>query len=68
MKISHKPNFALTTLRKEAFTEQLTGNLKAFEIKWSSRKQPKPPKALEQAYPDAEFQVIHPTNYLAYVL
>ena len=48
--------------------EEAAGNLKAFEIKWSNRKQPKPPKAWERGYPDAEFQVIHPTNYLAYVL
>lgn len=48
--------------------EEAAGNLKAFEIKWSTRKQPKPPKAWERGYPDAEFQVIHPTNYLAYVL
>ena len=48
--------------------EEAAGNLKAFEIKWSSRKQPKPPKAWERAYPDAEFQAIHPPNYLAYVL
>jgi predicted AAA+ superfamily ATPase len=48
--------------------EEAAGNLKAFEIKWSSRKQPKPPKAWDRGYPDAEFQVIHPTNYLAYVL
>ena len=48
--------------------EEAAGNLKAFEIKWSNRKQPKPPKAWERAYPDAEFQAIHPLNYLAYVL
>jgi hypothetical protein len=47
--------------------EEREGKLFAYEMKWNIRKQPKVPKAWENAYPEAEFYVIHPENYLEWI-
>ncbi len=47
--------------------EEREGNLYAYEIKWNIRKQPKVPQAWKNAYPNAEFNVIHPGNYLNWI-
>ncbi|GHV71173.1 ATPase [Spirochaetia bacterium] len=45
--------------------EEYDGRLHAWEFKWSFRKSPKPPSAFRENYPDADFAVIHPNNFLA---
>jgi predicted AAA+ superfamily ATPase len=47
----------------EVEAEQLTG----FEFKWNSNKKSKIPTAFAKAYPEAGFEVIHPTNYLDFI-
>lgn len=47
--------------------EESGGTLHAFEIKWKPRKQ-KPPAAWARTYPEALFSVIHPDNYLEFIL
>lgn len=47
--------------------EERDGQLFAFECKWSQRKEIKPPREWTANYPDAEFTVITPENYLDFV-
>ncbi|MCA0426124.1 MAG: ATP-binding protein [Bacteroidetes bacterium] len=47
--------------------EEREGKLFAYEFKWNSTKKVKVPSAWTAAYPDAEFEVIHPGNYLDWV-
>lgn len=47
--------------------EERAGALRGYEIKWSPRKG-REPKAWRRAYPDAAFQIIHPENYLPFIL
>jgi len=44
------------------------GQISTFECKWSSRKKTKQPKMFAKAYPEATFAVIHPENYLDFLL
>lgn len=44
------------------------GALQAFECKWGVRKKVAMPKTFADAYPGTPFHVIHPENYLNYVL
>jgi predicted AAA+ superfamily ATPase len=46
--------------------EERGGRLFGFEYKWGS-KRTRPPKSFLDAYPEAEFQVITPKNFLAHV-
>lgn len=47
----------------EVKAEQLTG----FEFKWNSNKKSKIPTAFAKAYPEADFEVIDPANYLDFI-
>ncbi|MEZ4949669.1 MAG: hypothetical protein R2784_09825 [Saprospiraceae bacterium] len=47
--------------------EEHGGKLNAFEFKWSPKRKAKPPVARKNAYPDAEFEIIHPENYLSWI-
>lgn len=49
------------------WVEERGGRLFGYELKWNSRKSPKPPKAWTNAYPEAEFKVINQDNYLSWV-
>lgn len=44
------------------YIEELDGSLQAFEFKWNERKSPRCPLAFSNAYPDAAFSVITPSN------
>ena len=46
--------------------EEDAGALHAFELKWG-KKNPKVPKAFAEGYPDAEFHVVNPNNYLEFI-
>uniref|UniRef100_A0A7C3ECN4 ATP-binding protein n=1 Tax=Gracilinema caldarium TaxID=215591 RepID=A0A7C3ECN4_9SPIR len=48
--------------------EEYEGKLHAFEFKWSSKKQVRPPKTWSTAYPDADYKVITPENYQSIIL
>lgn len=48
--------------------EERDGRLFGYEFKWSTRKTPLAPKSWQATYPNAEFQVITPDNYLDFVL
>ena len=47
--------------------EERDGRLFGYEAKWSTRAAPNAPRAWRGAYPDAEFAVVHPGNYLEFV-
>ena len=44
------------------YIEELDGSLRAFEFKWNERKSLRCPLAFSNAYPDASFSVITPSN------
>ena len=44
------------------YIEELDGSLRAFEFKWNERKSPRCPLAFSNAYPDASFSAITPSN------
>jgi len=48
--------------------EEEGGQLSAFEIKWNPAKKARVPSAWKQAYPDSNFRVITPDNYLEWIL
>lgn len=48
--------------------EEHSGRLFAFEFKWSQNKVVRPPALWSDTYPAASFQVIHPGNYLEFVI
>jgi predicted AAA+ superfamily ATPase len=45
--------------------EEYDGRLHAWEFKWSLHKSPKPPAVFLENYPDADFAVIQPGNFLS---
>ncbi len=47
--------------------EERDGKLYGYEIKWNTRKKVKPPKLWLESYPEAEFKIISPENYLDFV-
>jgi len=49
------------------WVEDRGGTLYSYEMKWNPRKQPKAPKAWSTNYPDSEYQVITPDNYLEWM-
>lgn len=49
------------------YVEELDGKLHAFEFKWNSSKAVKPSITFTKAYPENEFKVITPENYLSFV-
>jgi len=48
--------------------EERDGNLFGYEFKWSSTKAVTSPKNWTSAYPEAEFKVVHPDDYLEFVM
>ena len=48
--------------------EERDGRLFGYECKWASKKAIAPPKSWTAAYPEAEFSVVQPQNYQAFVL
>jgi len=65
--IPANPYFWRTWNRKEIdLIEEREGKLFAYEFKWKP-KSVKPPAEFVGAYPEAEFSVIHPGNYLDFV-
>lgn len=49
------------------FLEVIENQLSAFEAKWSEKKTVKLPSAWMENYPNADFHVVTPENYLKYV-
>jgi predicted AAA+ superfamily ATPase len=47
--------------------EDRDGNLFGYELKWNTQKAVKPPKTWSNAYPNAQFVVITPDNYLDWI-
>lgn len=47
--------------------EEGEGRLRAFEFKWSSVSRPTAPSQWRGAYPSAEYAIIHPDNYRAFI-
>lgn len=47
--------------------EEESGQLTAYECKWSDKKKIKPPKAWPAAYPDAKFKAVTSTNFFDYL-
>ncbi|MCB9294478.1 MAG: ATP-binding protein [Lewinellaceae bacterium] len=47
--------------------EERGGRLYGYEFKWASKKQAKVPKSWQTTYADAEFEIIHPDNYLSWL-
>ena len=50
------------------YVEVSSDSIEAFEMKWNPRKKAKKPVAFGRGYPDASFNIIHPDNYLDFVL
>jgi len=50
------------------YLEEGNGKLYAYEFKWNPKKISKLPKSFEQAYPGAEFKVIHRDNVYEFLL
>jgi uncharacterized protein len=50
------------------YLEEGDGKLYAYEFKWNPKKVSKLPKSFEQAYPGAEFKVIHRNNVYEFLL
>jgi hypothetical protein len=48
--------------------EEHGGKLYGYEFKWSHNKVVRPPSAWIETYKNSEFQVIHPDNYLEFVI
>lgn len=48
--------------------EERNGSLFAYEIKWNQNKKVMVPSGWKSAYPDAQFKVINPNNYLQWIM
>ncbi len=66
---SHVNHFFWRTHRKQEidWIEEKDGQLHAYELKWNSRKNPKPPPAWIKAYPSSKYEVITSDNYLEFI-
>ena len=66
----HYANFFWRTHTKQEvdWVEEKDGKLAAYEFKWTTKKQPKPPALWLKGYPEAEFHVIHPKEYLDFIV
>jgi predicted AAA+ superfamily ATPase len=49
------------------YIEERDGGLFGFECKWSSNRRDKPPKKWRESYPEAQFELVTPDNYLNFV-
>lgn len=47
--------------------EEEDGQLRAFEFKWSPKKNPKAPVGWTKNYPESTFQIISPNNFLEFI-
>jgi len=47
--------------------EEREGKLYGYEFKWNARKRVRAPKGWETNYPESEFKVINPENYLEWI-
>ena len=64
-KLFRNEYFWRTTQQQEIdYLEEYDGRLFAYEFKWNPVKTARAPKTFLNAYPEAEFNVIHPNNYL----
>lgn len=50
------------------FIEEIENQLTAFETKWSPKKTISAPSSFKKNYPNASFHVIHPENYLDFLI
>jgi uncharacterized protein len=48
--------------------EERDGRLFGYECKWSPKKPVASPRSWAEAYPEAEFNIVHPKNYQDFVL
>jgi uncharacterized protein len=66
----HTSNFFWRTHSKQEidWIEEKDGLLTGFEFKWNPLKKVRPPAQWQKAYPDAHFEVVHPLNYLEFIL
>lgn len=48
--------------------EERDGRLFGYEIKWSFKKPPSAPRSWRGSYPESEFKIIHPDNYLDFII
>ena len=63
-KLFRNEYFWRTTQQQEIdYLEEYDGRLFAYEFKWNPAKPVRAPKTFLNAYPEAEFKVIHPKNY-----
>lgn len=63
-KLFRNEYFWRTTQQQEIdYLEEYDGRLLAYEFKWNSAKPVHAPKTFLNAYPEAEFKLIHPKNY-----
>lgn len=65
----HHSNFFWRTHTKQEidWVEEKDGKLAGYEFKWTTKKQPKPPALWAKAYPNAQFHVMHPKDYLEFI-
>lgn len=65
----HHSNFFWRTHTKQEidWVEESDGKLIGYEFKWTSKKQPKAPALWSKSYPNSEFHVIHPKEYLDFI-
>ena len=49
------------------WVEERGGKLYGYKIKWNANKKVKAPSSWLAAYPDAEFHVVTPDNYLDWI-
>jgi predicted AAA+ superfamily ATPase len=65
----HTSNYFWRTHSKQEidWIEEKDGLITGFEFKWNSKKNPKPPAQWLKAYPNAQFEWIHPDNYLDFI-
>ena len=65
----HSLNYFWRTYQQQEidWIEDRGGKLYAFECKWKEDRKVKVPSAWAQAYPESEFQVITPSNYLEWI-
>ncbi len=66
---SYASHYFWRTHRKQEidWIEEKDGQLFAYEFKWNTKKAVKPPSAWVRGYPNANYQVITPDNYLDFI-
>jgi len=66
----HANNYFWRTYEQKEidWIEEKDGKLAAYEVKWGTDKIIKAPLAWTKAYPDSSFTVIHPNNYLSWIM